>query len=263
VVGRGSGDPSFLAYFYGYDNSGEQLWLITGESEIDGSLATADVYRPSASGFGGDYIPGTFVLGEQVGTVTFNFEECDAGMVTFESADPANLADFSNDLVRLSNIASLDCSLLATGQVDRVGRPYIRGLIPDGMLEAYKTNSDPGTWDAAYRNALLETLNMLATADGDPAWNGFNTAADWAEIFADDRVQIDVKKAQSVDYLSIELSQLVPQDWNDSAGRALDYDVHETFFNVMITSFEPFVDDYLDGNDKPFLDTFPFLATPH
>jgi len=263
VVGRGSQDPSFLAYFYGYANDGEQLWMITGDSEIDGNQATADIYRPTASGFGGDYNPGSFVLGDVVGTVTFDFEECDSGMVTFESADTATLADFSNDLTRLSNIASLDCSLLATGQVDRVGRPYIESLIPGDMIDEYKSNSDQASWNAAYRSTILGSLNVLATADGNPAWNGFGTADDWGGILTDDRLQIDVKKAQSVDYLSIELSQLVPQDWNDSAGRALDYDIHETFFNVIITSFDPFIDDYLDGNDLPFLNNFPFLAEPH
>ena len=50
---------------------------------------------------------------------------------------------------------------------------------------------------------------------------------------------------------------------NDSAGRALDYDVHEAFWNAMITSFDPFIDDGLTGNDVPFLQTFPFLAEPH
>ena len=100
-------------------------------------------------------------------------------------------------------------------------------------------------------------------ADGVAAWNGFYSAEEWSGIFAVDRVQIDVNKAHSVDYLSIELSQLVPQDWEDSAGRALDYDVHETFWNLMITGFDPFIDDGLTGNDVPVLLEFPFLAQPH
>ncbi len=262
VVASASEGQSFLSFFYGYDNDGEQLWMITGASAIDGNQATADVYRTSGAGFGGDFDPNSFELGEIVGSVTFEFEDCDNGMVTFTAADTTVLADFINEIKRLSNIAGRDCALLAAGQVDRVGRPFIRGLIPADMADEYAANNDPATW-GDYSDELLASLNALATADGDPAWNGFYTGEVWADIFADDRIQVDVKKAQTVDFLSIELSQLVPQDWNDSAGRALDYDIHEVFFNVMITSFDPFIDDGLPGNDVANLDEFPFLAPPH
>jgi hypothetical protein len=263
VADNPSGDLTFLSFFYGYDNDGGQLWLITGASTIEGSSAFADVYLTSATGFGGDYDPASFMLGDVAGTVMFEFDDCDSGTVTFTSANTAVLADFNNPIQRITNIASLDCALPVAGQVDRVGRPFISGLIPDDMRDAYNSNSDPGSWVAAYSDTLLEGLQSFSMADGDAAWNGFYSAEEWAGIFADDRVQIDVNKAQSVDYLSIELSQLVPQDWEDSAGRALDYDVHETFWNLMITGFDPFIDDGLTGNDVPFLLEFPFLAQPH
>lgn len=263
VVGGAEDEPSFLTFFYGYDNGGEQLWLITGASTILDNTATADVYRTSATGFGGDFDPTSFDVGEVVGTVMFEFGDCDTGHVTFTSADTGILADFSNDIQRLTNISELDCTFLESGQVDRVGRPFISGFIPEEMRNAYNTNTDPGSWVATYKDTLLTGLQNFALANGDPAWNGFYTAEVWAEIFADDRIQIDIKKAQSVDYLSLELSQLVPQDWNDSAGRALDYDVHEVFWNLMITSFDPFIDDGITSNDVPFLDGFPFLAEPH
>ena len=262
VIGNLQDEMKFLSYFYGYDNNGEQLWLITDVADVDGHTVTADAFRTSATGFGGDYDPASFVLGEVVGTVTFEFNSCDSGTAEFKSADTDVLADFTHDVIRLSNIFSLDCSFLTAGQVDRVGRPFIAEFIPSDMREAYNANSDPETW-GDYSAVLLTALQVFATADGDPAWNGFYTAEQWAEIFADDRLQIDVKKAQSVDYLTIELSKLVPQDWNDSAGRRLDYDVHETTFNVLLTAFDPFVDDFLDGNDVPFLGDFPFLAPPH
>lgn len=263
VISDPSGEKLLLGYFYGYDNNGEQLWLITAASAIDGNEATVDIFRTSGTGFGGDFNPGSFVVGDVIGTVTFNFESCDSGTVTFTSADTATLADFNNDIVRLSSIDSLNCSLLVAGQVDRVGRPFIEGMIPADMRNEYNSNSDPDTWDAAYNGTILASLQAFALADGDPAWNGFYTAQQWADIFADDRLLIDIKKAQSVDYLSPELSMLVPQDWNDSGGRALDYDVHETLFNVLITSSDPFVDDFVKGNDVPFLEDFPFLARPH
>ena len=265
VVGRPSGGIDFLSYFYGYDNNGEQLWFITGANAIDGNQVTADLYRPSATGFGGDYDRESFVLGDVVGTVTFEFETCDAGTANFISADAATLPDFSHNIERLSNIASLDCSLLSAGQVDRAGRPFAAALIPADLRDAYNANNDPDTWVAAYSAPFLTSLQLLATADGDPAWNGFYTVDDWPEVFADDRLQVDIKLAQSVDFMTIERSviegtaELNP----DSSGRRLDYDIHENLFNVLITSFDPFVDDYVDGNDVPFLGDFPFLASPH
>ena len=263
VVSGPSDQHIFLSYFYGYDNNGEQLWLITGDSVIDGNQATADVYRVSATGFGGDFDPDSLVLGDVVGSVTFEFDTCDSGTVTFISTDTAALADFTNDIVRLTNIASLDCSLLIAGQVDRVGRPFIAGMIPADMRNDYNANSDPDTWDAAYNSTLLASLNDFAMADGDPSWNGFYTAEVWAPVFADDRLQIDIKKAQSVDFMTIERALIEGLEYEDSSGRSLDYDIHENLFNVLITSFDPFVDDFVAGNDVPFLEAFPFLAPPH
>ena len=99
--------------------------------------------------------------------------------------------------------------------------------------------------------------------DGDPAWNGFYTIEQWADVFPDDRIQIDVKKSQSVDFMTIERSMIEGLEYEDGSGRSLDYDIHENLFNVLITWFDPFVDDYVDGNDVPFLNNFPFLAPPH
>ena len=265
VGGALASEPQFLSYFYGYDNNGEQLWLISDAATaiIDGTTVTAEVYRTSATGFGGDFDPESFVLGEVVGSMTFDFETCDSGTVVFTSADPVSLPDFSTDITRIANIHSLDCSLLTAGQVDRVGRPIVSSLIPEEMRNDYNSNSDPATWDAAYNAAILASLEGLEVANGQPGYQGFYTQQEWADIFADDRLQIDIKKAQSVDYMTIERSMIEGLDYNESSGRALDYDIHENLFNVLITSFDPFVDDFVYGNDVPFLTGFPFLAPPH
>jgi len=265
VGGTLASGPQFLSYFYGYDNNGEQLWLISDAvtAIIDGTTVTAEVYRTSATGFGGDFDPESLVLGEVVGSMTFDFETCDSGTVVFTSADPVSLPDFSTDITRIANIHSLDCSLLTAGQVDRVGRAIVSNLIPEEMRNAYNSNSNPATWDAAYNATILASLETLGLANGEPGYQGFYTQQEWADIFADDRLQIDIKKAQSVDYMTIERSMVEGLDYNDSSGRALDYDIHENLFNVLITSFDPFVDDFVDGNDVPFLSEFPFLAPPH
>jgi len=263
VGGTTTSGPQFLSYFYGYDNNGEQLWLISGFFIMDGATVTAQVYRTSGTGFGGDFDPESFALGEVIGSMTFDFETCDSGTVIFTSADPDSLSDFVTDITRITNIHSLDCSLLTAGQVDRVGRALIASMIPEDMLNAYNSNSDPATWDAAYNATILASLEALELANGQPGYQGFYTQQEWADIFADDRLQIDIKKAQSVDYMTIERSMIEGLDYNESSGRALDYDIHENLFNVLITSFDPFVDDFVDGNDVPFLTEFPFLAPPH
>jgi len=113
------------------------------------------------------------------------------------------------------------------------------------------------------RLTSIHSLETLGLANGEPGYQGFYTQQEWADIFADDRLQIDIKKAQSVDYMTIERSMIEGLDYNESSGRALDYDIHENLYNVLITSFDPFVDDFVDGNDVPFLSGFPFLAPPH
>jgi len=258
-----SGGKKFLIYFYGYDNDGEQLWFLSGDYTIDGSVATVEVFRTSGIGFGGDFNPASLDLGESVGSMVFDFQDCNMGSVTFISADTASLGDFETDIERISNIDSLDCELLTSGQVDRAGRPFVEAFIPEEMRNAYNSNSDPDTWDAAYNSSILASLEALGLANGEPGYQGFYTQQEWADIFADDRLQIDIKKAQSVDYMTIERAKVEGLDYEDSSGRSLDYDIHENLYNVLITSFDPFVDDFVDGNDVPFLSEFPFLAAPH
>ena len=264
VVGRPSGEIDYLSYFYGYDNNGEQLWFITGAATIDGNQVTADVYRPSATGFGGDYNRDSFILGDVVGSVTFEFETCDAGTVNFMSADAASLPDFSNDIERLSNIASLDCSLFSAGQVDRVGRPGIASLlISESMRNEYNTSSDPDTWYLAFGDEIENGLQALDSADL-VMGNGFSDPATLAPVFADDRLQVDIRKGQTGDfYFSIETSALVPQDWNISGGRRLSEDVIDGTLAMLVSAWDPWVGDFVDANDAPLLDEFPYLAAPH
>jgi len=99
--------------------------VITGASIIDGNTAIAEVYRTSGTGFGGDFDPESFTAGDVVGTVMFEFDDCDFGAVTFTSANTAVLADFSNDIQRLSNIA---------GRAQK-GAGHIRSNVPRPLLK--------------------------------------------------------------------------------------------------------------------------------
>jgi len=82
-------------------------------------------------------------------------------------------------------------------------------------------------------------------------------------VFVDDRLLVDISKGQVTGYFTIETSQLVPQDWNVSGGRPLWEDVLDGTLSMLVSAWDPLVGDYVDENDVPFLQTFPFLAAPH
>lgn len=60
----------------------------------------------------------------------------------------------------------------------------------------------------------------------------------------------------------VERSFIEGLEYEDSSGRNFDYDIHENLFNVLITSFDPLVDDFVADNDVPYLNQLPFLAPP-
>jgi hypothetical protein len=94
--------------------------------------------------------------------------------------------------------------------------------------------------------------------------NGYSDPATLALVFADDRLQVDIRKGQTGDfYFSIESSALVPQDWNISGGRRLSEDVLDGTLSMLVSAWDPMVGDYVDANDVAFPGQFPFLAAPH
>ena len=260
VVSNPSGPDQFVVYFYGYEN-GEQLWLIGSGPGIEGNTATVDVIRTSGADWGNAFDPDDVVL-DTVGTMAFEFEDCDSASVSFTPGN-TSLSAFSTGMVRLTNIAGRDCQLLAGGQVDRVGRPGTAGLmIPEAMRNEYNTASDPDTWIAVFGGEIEAALGAIDSADFNMG-NGYSDPATLAPIFADDRQQVDIQKGQTGGYFSIETSALVPQDWNIAAGRTLSADVLDETLAMLVSAWDPWVGDFVDANDVPFLQQFPFLAAPH
>jgi hypothetical protein len=261
VVSNPSGPDQFVVYFYGYEN-GEQLWLIGSGSGIEGNTATVDVIRTSGADWGNAFNPDDVTL-DTVGTMSFEFNDCNSASVTFTPGD-TSLSAFSTDMVRLTNIAGQDCQLLAGGQVDRVGRPGVAALmIPESMRNDYNASSDPDSWYLMFGDAIEAGLTGLDSADL-VMGNGYSEPATLAPVFADDRLQVDIRKGQTGDfYFSIETSMLVPQDWNISGGRRLSEDVLDGTLAMLVSAWDPWVGDFVDANDLPFLPEFPFLAAPH
>ena len=262
VASHPSGADQFVAFFYGYGDTGEHIWLLGSGFDIDGDTATVDVIRTEGVGFGGDYDPELFAF-DTVGSMTFTFADCDSGSVSF-TPDGGDLSAFTMDIIRNTNIASLDCSLLSAGQIDRVGRPGIASLmIPASVRNEYNTASDPDTWYQEFGDEIQAGLTALDSADL-VLGNGYSEPATLAPVFADDRLQVDIRKGQTGDfYFSIETSALVPQDWNISGGRRLSEDVLDGTLAMLVSAWDPWVGDFVDANDVAFPDQFPFLAAPH
>jgi hypothetical protein len=261
MIGTPSGSDQFLFYFYGYEDSGEQLWLLGITPDIASNRLTMDVLRFEGMGFGGGFDPGS-TSSEVVGSMTFEFHDCDRSTVSFTPAT-SELTAFENEAQRLTSIGSTDCQFSDLGQVDRVGRPLVSLLIPEGQRDLYGMAADPASWDSMFRSAFRDSLSAVDLADGIQG-NAFLDPAELAPLLADDRLKVDLEWSACQGVWGIELSALVPQpNTNDCGGRGLDDDVLEEFFSMVISGFDPLVDDFVRSNDKPFLSQFPFLATPH
>lgn len=220
---------------------------------------------PAFSPPGTDTLVGSNVLAivlDVVGSMTFEFSDCNSASVEF-TPGATSLSAFSTEMVRLTDISGMDCQLLTAGQIDRVGRPGIATLlISPSMRNSYNTADDPASWAALFSDEIETGLQALDSADG-VVGNGFSDPETLAPVFADDRLQVDIRKGQTGGYFSIEASALVPQDWNIAAGRTLSEDVLDGTLAMLVSAWDPWVGDFVDANDVAFLEQFPFLAAPH
>jgi len=100
------GDYRFYAYFYTYDDTGNQMW-ISGTGAIDGDTAIVLMVVTSGTVFGEDFNPDD-VIREEWGTMTFSFSSCTVGSVDYVST-MGNFGSGTHDLSRLTYVAGLAC----------------------------------------------------------------------------------------------------------------------------------------------------------
>jgi CubicO group peptidase (beta-lactamase class C family) len=259
VIRLPNGQDKFVVYFYGYE-FGEQVWLV-GSSDIVGNTATVDMVRTSGAEWGNAFNKDD-VIRDVIGTMAFEFLDCDHANVSYTPGD-TRLTAFSTSMQRLTNIASLDCSLLTAGQVDRVGRPLASMLfVPEEIKDTYNTASDPGTWTGLFTDAFVASIGSLDLADGVAGNLLGGDAQALASLFVDDRLQIDLKQPACTDYGAIEMATLAPGVVDGCGGRSPFYDVVDDTLNVVVSGFEMDIEDNIDENDATFLAEFPFLAPP-
>jgi len=97
-------DPQLLAYFYTYDDSGNQMWL-TGVGPANGGTAVVPMQVTSGTVFGPGFDPNDVVY-ENWGTLTFTFTSCNAGTVAYTSTD---FGSGSFNIERLTSVSGATC----------------------------------------------------------------------------------------------------------------------------------------------------------
>ncbi len=100
-------DGRVIMYWYTFDTTGNQLWLI-GVGTVDaGNRIVIDNVRTSSGGrFGNDFDPDD-VTPTPWGTVTFELG-CDSGTMMYNSTDP-EFGSGTLNLIKLTNIAGVSC----------------------------------------------------------------------------------------------------------------------------------------------------------
>ena len=99
-------EQQMLAYFYTYDEAGNQIWMIGGQAPFNGDTAVLPMLITSGASYGDDFDPDD-VLRESWGTLTFKFTSKDAGTVLREST--MGFGTDTVDIERLTSVTGLTC----------------------------------------------------------------------------------------------------------------------------------------------------------
>jgi hypothetical protein len=251
---NGPYENDVLAYWYNYLD-GNQIFML-GEGRAEGSEVFIPVIITSGADFGSNF-DADDVLREPAGVLQLTFSGCNEGRASFDANYPG-LSDFAFDLQRLSRIKDLPCSFLQNGLVDRQGRPAVNtALIASGRKDNYNMAGDPSTWAAMFQNEITSALNFVDSLDGVIGNAVLGDANKLAGLLVDDRNIIRANASGCGPYLAVELG-----DETNCGGRTLDADVMDVTLDALV-AFGAGVSDGVDANDKPFLEDFPFLATPN
>jgi len=153
--------------------------------------------------------------------------------------------------------------MLAPKQFDQVNRDLeIRDLY--NMEDTF--NLAPG-YVGAYRSRLNANLAFWDGLDGRVDWPADSTGAHpLTELVLADYLVLDVTKpyAEQGSFLEIELAARAGQAHRTCGGRALNDDVMDTIFTVLINAGNgPTIRDGVDRATHPATSTFPYLAAPN
>lgn len=237
-----------------YDDMGDQAWLI-GVGEIEDNSVEMEVFITENGSFpsmSSGSPPDVLSWGQ----LSFDFDSCDSGEVTFNSDFPGFPASGTVSIERLSSLKGQPCALLTSGQIDRIGRPGINTVLIDlledtGLSDEYNMASDPATWDQ-FIPEIQANLEAVDTLDG-VTGNSVLPPEDLAPLLAVDRLIVDTSEPECDAYLAVELGI-----GGQCGGRTLSRDVIDDTLGAIVG---PGVSDFVDFT-SPIQDDFPFLADP-
>jgi Domain of unknown function (DUF4331) len=152
--------------------------------------------------------------------------------------------------------------LLAPKQFDRVNRDLeIRDIY--NMEDGFHLGDG---YAGAYRARLDANLAFWDGLDGKPDWTYHGGSHPLTEIVLSDYLIVDVTKpfAPKGSYFEIEQAVIGGRPHSTCGGRALNDDVMDTIFTLLINAGNgPVIRDGVDRSSRPATDTFPYVAAPN
>lgn len=165
-------------------------------------------------------------------------------------------------------------------RIERVGRPEVKNLMlaPKQFDHVNRDleirdiyNMEDGFhladgYVGAYRARLNANLRFWDGLDGKPDWTYDDGTHPLTELVLADYLIVDVTKpyAAQGSYFEIEQAVMDGRPHSTCGGRALNDDVMDTIFTLLINAGKgPVIRDGVDRASRPATDTFPYLAAPN
>jgi hypothetical protein len=166
-------------------------------------------------------------------------------------------------------------------RIERVGRPEVKNMLlaPKQFDQLNRDleirdiyNLEDGfhlaaSYLAAYRARLNANLAFWDGLDGRVRWQANGDGKHpLTDLFLADFLVLDVAKPyrESGSFLEIELAQRAGRAHETCGGRALNDDVMDTFFTLIVNGGDgPVIRDGVDRATRPGSRTFPYLAAPN
>lgn len=165
-------------------------------------------------------------------------------------------------------------------RIERVGRPEVKNLLlaPKQFDQVNRDleirdiyNMEDGFhladgYIGAYHARLNANLHFWDSLDGKPDWTYQDGKHPLTELVLADYLVVDVTKpfAASGSYFEIERSLIDGRAHASCGGRALNDDMMDTMFTLLINAGNgPVVRDGVDRASRPASEVFPYLAMPN
>ena len=162
-------------------------------------------------------------------------------------------------------------------RIERVGRPEVKNLLlaPKQFDQVNRDleirdiyNMEDGFhladgYIGAYRARLNANLQFWDGLDGNADWTCEDGTHPLTELFLSDYLVVDVTKpyAAQGSYFEIERAVLEGRPHATCGGRALNDDVMDTIFTMLINAGNgPVIRDGVDQSSRPATEAFPYLG---